>query len=227
MFLSAQEREAELSALHQSLSSVEVRSAWKYQMPDFKTGLDINVFFNFCWWYGPFHFWRWKLFASKTLHLVRNVGNSPRPFSERLRHIAPYPDVIRQVEDNFQGKGGLQRSYHAAKQKTSPGRKPQLQMSKRTCLLLTTFRNSVTNELANRYQVGLSNMQLSFQLLQRHSISLTLRKPQTPTALDLKANQLASQQVVGAVFRFCWHLCFSMTIIPILFKRNYGKLIKE
>lgn len=30
-------------------------------------------------------------------------------FNERLRHIAPYPDIIRQVEENFNGKGGYQR----------------------------------------------------------------------------------------------------------------------
>ena len=31
-------------------------------------------------------------------------------FNERLRHIAPYPDIIRQVEENFHGKGGYQRA---------------------------------------------------------------------------------------------------------------------
>lgn len=48
----------------------------------------------------------------------RDIEYSPmhQSFIERLRNIAPYPDVIRQVEENFHGKGGLQRSYHAAKQ---------------------------------------------------------------------------------------------------------------
>ncbi|CAJ1453999.1 unnamed protein product, partial [Effrenium voratum] len=38
-----------------------------------------------------------------------------QPLNERLKNIVPYPDVVRQVEENFHGKGGLQRSYHAAK----------------------------------------------------------------------------------------------------------------
>lgn len=52
----------------------------------------------------------------------KELAYSPmhQPFNECLRHIAPYPDVVRQVEENFQGKGGLQRSYHAAKLKTKP-----------------------------------------------------------------------------------------------------------
>eukprot|EP00931_Biecheleriopsis_adriatica_P106566 TRINITY_DN8099_c0_g1_i1.p1 TRINITY_DN8099_c0_g1~~TRINITY_DN8099_c0_g1_i1.p1 ORF type:complete len:438 (-),score=59.78 TRINITY_DN8099_c0_g1_i1:7-1167(-) len=31
-------------------------------------------------------------------------------FKERLRNIAPYPDIVRQVYDDFQGKGGLRRA---------------------------------------------------------------------------------------------------------------------
>ncbi|CAE6955963.1 engB [Symbiodinium sp. CCMP2592] len=49
-------------------------------------------------------------------------GNRPleysplhQSFKERLRNIAPYPDVIRQVEENFNGKGGYHRANHAAK----------------------------------------------------------------------------------------------------------------
>lgn len=52
---------------------------------------------------------------SKELDLELEYSPMRQSFNERLRSIAPYPDVIRQVEDNFHGKGGLQRSYHAAK----------------------------------------------------------------------------------------------------------------
>jgi len=36
-------------------------------------------------------------------------------FKERVRKVAPYPDIIRQVEENFHGKGGYHRANAAAK----------------------------------------------------------------------------------------------------------------
>ena len=65
---------------------------------------------------------------------VQSTGKKERPvefpamyesLNARLKKIVPYPDVIRQVEENYHGKGGLKRSYHEAK-KTVKAKEPSV-----------------------------------------------------------------------------------------------------